>query len=214
MGDKLLKKKLIIYPALLVLLVNIVFAATLTMNVPANANAGQQFQVPFSTTDATGNYAFLTSLDVISGVCIPDHQSGMIISPFTSANFNINAPQSAGTCILEGKYRFVDIEDHGWVSMPAQTITILGTGNGGCSCTDWVDIGCVGTTIKQIRTCTPSGCDENDQYIADSSCEATTSSGCEFYEQSTETGCKTAGWVYIVGILFGVIILLKILPSL
>ncbi len=232
-------KKIIIYPLILVLLISSVYAATMTMDVPSGANPGEQFAVRFETTDATGNYGFLTSLDVTSGGCIPDHQSGMVISPSTSGDFTVTSPQSAGSCTLSGKYKFVDTEDHGWITISSQTITISGDcipstcsdmgyecntwddgcgttlscgsctsgetcTNGdcvaeGCSCTNWVNVGCVGTVMKQTRSCTPNECEDEERFTASTTCEAAPGDEvCGFGQTEKDDGtCGIAIWVYL-----------------
>jgi hypothetical protein len=53
----------------------------------------------------------------------------------------------------------------------------------GCTCTDWVDVGCgtggcAGTEMHKTRTCNPAGCAEETGCFADITCGAHTIPGC------------------------------------
>lgn len=85
-----------------------------------------------------------------------------------------------------------------------------------CSeCTAWTDVACVGTVMKQVRNC-PSDCsDDEEQFVASTTCEGEgtiTPSGCEIWEETSETGCELAGWVVLVGIFIGIMIVIKMIP--
>lgn len=92
---------------------------------------------------------------------------------------------------------------------PAETQSCSGGDCNGvtCDCNTWIPLEC-GTGTNEgkrrfTRTCTPSACDTEEQYVTDSACAVESCEeklDCEVYQtcNEDETECKLAGWVWLV----------------
>lgn len=84
-----------------------------------------------------------------------------------------------------------------------------------CECTTYAPAEC-GTGVYEgqrrfTRSCTPSGCDTEEQYVDDATCIV--GDECEFYQTLKDGECKLAGWAIAVIVFMGFMFFMNIMAK-
>jgi len=103
-----MKKYMFLIGLMMILSLPLVMAESMTRTVPSSVNPGEQFEVTYTVTGASGNY-FVSIVDTVTGGCEPEGKHSFFIADdYTfkkSESFTYTAP-STGSCTFSGDYKF------------------------------------------------------------------------------------------------------------
>lgn len=105
-------KKIIIYGTMMVFLVGVALAISMSLDVPSQANKGSTFSLELDAMGSSGSYGVLYTIDIAGGCTSATGNTqinnGFLAESDTTETVSIIAPSTAGTCDFSGNYQFAD----------------------------------------------------------------------------------------------------------